>query len=289
MCAQRNETMSQIGVGLKAPHYRDVLESDHSIGWFEVHPENYMGEGGLPHFFLERVREHWPVSLHGVGLSLGSADGLDENHLQRLKAVADRYEPFLISEHLSWSIMKGAYLNDLLPLPLTEESLSLVAAHVDHMQDVLGRQILVENPSTYLTFAHSPISEPEFLNFLAARTGCGLLLDVNNVYVSAHNAGWDAQTYLDAIDPGHVGEIHLAGHARRDIENGSLLIDDHGAAVCPDVWALYERLMHRIGPRPTLIERDNNIPGFADLEAEAGNAARLMTGFLKDTSEEVCA
>lgn len=281
--------MSQTGVGLKTPHYRDVLESDHDIGWFEVHPENYMGEGGLPHFFLERVRERWPVSLHGVGLSLGSAEGPDENHLLRLKTVADRYEPFLVSEHLSWSVLDGEYLNDLLPLPLTEESLSLIAAHVDHMQDVLGLRVLIENPSTYLTFPHSTIPEPDFLNALAARTGCGLLLDVNNVYVSAHNNGWDAEAYLDAIDPGHVGEIHLAGHARRYIEGSHLLIDDHGAAVCPDVWALYERLIGNIGPRPTLIERDNNIPPFADLETEAANAAHLMKSGMHSPSEEACA
>lgn len=264
------------GIGLRAPHYRDLLATLPDIGWLEVHSENYFGDGGQPLHYLERARGHYPLSLHGVGLSLGSAQPLDRAHLQRLAALVRRFEPALVSEHLSWGALPGKHLNDLLPLPYTEEALAIVAAHVGEMQDVLGRQVLVENISSYLRYRHSTLGEAEFLAALVAETGCGVLLDVNNIYVTAMNHGFEPaaflETFLDAIPAGAVQEIHLAGFDRA----GALLIDTHGTRVCEAVWALYRLALARFGRVPTLIEWDTDLPALAVLLAEAQRADRLM-------------
>ena len=263
------------GIGLRAPHVAEVMASRPALGWLEVHPENYMG-GGPALAQLEAVRRDYPVSLHGVGLSLGTAGDLDARHLGRLRALADRVDPWVVSEHLSWSIAGGSYLNHLLPLPCTEETLAVVANHVGRVQDALGRRLLVENPSHYLRFHHSPIPEPESLSELARITGCGLLCDVNNVFVSAHNLGFDAAAYIDALPAPAVGEIHLAGHARNDAGGRPVLIDDHGSAVAEPVWALYAHALRRFGAVPTLVEWDTDLPDLRVLAAEAATAHRLM-------------
>ena len=263
------------GIGLRSPHVAEVLASRPAIGWLEVHAENYMG-GGPAIRALERVRADYPVSVHGVGLSLGTAGGLDVVHLERLAALADRVRPMLVSEHLSWSSIDGAYLNHLLPLPYTQETLDVVATHVDRIQSRLGRRLLVENPSSYLRFEDSPIAEADFLNALARRTGCGLLCDVNNVYVSCRNLGGDPADYLDRLDPAAVGEIHLAGHAVNDADGQPILIDDHGSRVAEPVWQLYTSAVARFGPVPTLVEWDTDIPSLAVLLDEAATAGALL-------------
>jgi uncharacterized protein (UPF0276 family) len=225
---------------------------------------------------LEEIRADYPLSLHGVGLSLGSADGVDRRHLDRLRRLVERLEPTLVSEHVSWSVAGGHYLNHLLPLPLTDESLALLVRHVDEAQERLGRQILVENPSSYLRFDESPIPEPEFLAEVARRTGCGLLCDVNNVYVTTHNFELDPVAYLDTLPPAAVGEIHLAGHARNDAGGRAILIDDHGSPVAAPVWELYAHALRRFGRVPTLVEWDTDIPTLAVLLAEARTADRLV-------------
>jgi hypothetical protein len=261
---------------LKADHYATILETQPDIGWFEVHPENYMGLGGSPHAYLAVIRQKYPLSLHGVGMSLGGVDPLDPEHLQRFSALVDRYEPALVSEHLAWATHAGDFLNDLLPLPLTQEALDVMCTHVDQMQSVLKRQVLVENPSTYLSFETEVMEEPEFLIALAARTGCGLLLDVNNVFVSASNHGFDAGRYVDAIPGELIGEIHVAGHAVEEINGAQLRIDDHGSEVVDDVWRLFERLVQRVGPKPTLVEWDTNVPAWDVLKLEADKADLLL-------------
>jgi uncharacterized protein (UPF0276 family) len=267
------------GVGLRFRHHRAVLDARPAVAWFEVHTENYMGGGAAPQY-LDAIRREYPVSLHGVGLSLGSADGLDAAHLARVRAVVERVQPGLVSEHLSWSIADGTYLADLLPLPMTEEALAAVCRNVDAMQMALGRHILVENPSTYLRFAHSTIPEWEFLSQVAQRTGCGILCDVNNIYVSACNHGWDPLTYLDALPRGAIGEVHLAGHSARRLGDGrTLRIDDHGSRVTRDVWALYEAALRRFGPVPTLIEWDTDVPPLETLMEEAAVAERTLETF----------
>ena len=270
------------GIGLRFAHHREVLERHPDVAWFEVHSENYMG-GGAALACLETVRREYPVSLHGVGLSLGSADDLDAAHLARVRELVLRIEPGLVSEHLAWSVTGGTYLADLLPLPLTEEALDVVCRHVDQVQAALQQRILVENPSTYLRYAHSTVPEWEFLTAVAARTGCGILCDVNNIYVSACNHGSDAAAYLAALPAAAIGEFHLAGHATRQLSNGrSILIDDHGSRVCPAVWTLYAEALARFGPRPTLIEWDTDIPPLDVLLGEAALAARaLATGALE--------
>jgi uncharacterized protein (UPF0276 family) len=265
------------GIGLRTPHFRAVFSTKPDVGFFEVHSENYFGAGGQPLSVLERVRGDYPISLHGVGLSLGGAEPLNQAHLGKLKALVDRIEPALVSEHLTWVGIGGVFLNDLLPLPYTQEALSVTAAHVSQVQDRLGRRILVENPSSYLTFRHSTMSEPEFLRALVATTGCGLLLDVNNIYVSARNQRFDAKTYLAAVPADAVAEYHLAGHT----DAGDLLIDTHDHAVSDPVWALYRAAVRIIGDRPTLIERDSNIPPLAELVAEAAQADRLRLSVAK--------
>lgn len=260
------------GIGLRAPHYRRLLDERPDVGWLEVHSENYFGDGGQPLHYLERVRAHYPLSLHGVGLSLGSAQPLDRRHLVRLAALVRRFEPDFVSEHLSWGAVPGRHLNDLLPLPYTEEALAVTAAHVAEVQDFLGRSILVENISSYLRFRHSTIGEAEFIAALAAQTGCGILLDVNNVHVSAMNHGFDAAAYVEAIPAAAVREIHLAGFDRA----GELLVDTHGTRVAAPVWALYRRALARFGPRPTLIEWDTDLPELDVLLDEAAIADRFM-------------
>jgi hypothetical protein len=260
------------GIGLRAPHASEVWATRPRVGWLEVHAENYMGGGAaLP--ALEALREHYPIALHGVGLSLGRADDLDARHLARMRRLVERLDPVLVSEHLAWSAFGGGYLNHLLPLPCTEEALAVLSRHVDRVQSALGRAILVENPASYLRFRHSPIPEPEFLGELARRTGSRLLCDVNNVHVSAHNLGFDPAAYLDALPAGAVGEIHLAGHAVNEADGRTVLIDDHGAPVSESVWSLYERALDRFGPVATLVEWDTNLPPLSALVAEARRAA----------------
>ncbi len=266
------------GLGFKAQHLPDILATRPRLGFFEVHAENHMGAGGRPQRDLERLHADYALSIHGVGLSIGGAGPLDADHLARLKALVDRHQPESFSEHLAWSSHGGAYLNDLLPLPYTPETLSRVAEHIEQVQAVLGRRMLLENPATYLTFADSTILETDFLGELVRRTGCGLLLDVNNVFVSAINQGFDPRDYLARFPMAAVGEIHLAGHEADRLPGGPLLIDSHGAPVAEPVWALYAEVIAAIGPRPTLIEWDNDVPDFATLLAEAGRAAAILEG-----------
>ena len=261
-----------IGVGLRAPHVAEVIATRPALGWFEVHAENYMG-GGPALAQLGAIRRDYPLSLHGVGLSLGTAEGIDDGHLRRLRSLVERTEPMLVSEHLSWSVSGGVYLNDLLPLPYTEETLDIVAGNVAKAQETLGRRLLVENPSSYLRFRHSTIPEPEFLAALVQRTGCGLLCDVNNIHVTCANLGGDATDYLDALPAAAIGEIHLAGHARVVRGGKTLLIDDHGAPVAPEVWRLYRRALGRFGMVPSLVEWDKALPPLAILLQEARVAA----------------
>jgi uncharacterized protein (UPF0276 family) len=264
-----------VGIGLREPHVALVLASRPRVGWLEVHSENYLGGGPGPRA-LEAIRRDHAVSLHGVGLSLASADGLDRRHLGRLAALATRIEPVLVSEHLSWSVIGGQYLNHLLPLPYTDESLALLCRHVSQAQEALGRRLLIENPSSYLAFRRSPIPEPEFLAELARRTGCGLLCDVNNIFVTCGNLGGDPAAYLAALPAEAIGEIHLAGHCRNDVDGRVVLIDDHGSPVSAPVWALYEQATARFGPRPTLIEWDTDIPPLSVLLDEARRAEEVV-------------
>jgi len=252
-----------------------ILATRPAVPWFEVHAENYMG-GGPALRALQDIRRDYPISLHGVGLSLGSADDLDELHLVRLRALADRLEPALLSAHLSWSVADGVYFNHLLPLPYNEESLETVVRHVAQAQDTLQRRLLVENPSSYLRFAYSTLTEPEFLAELVRRTGCGFLCDVNNAYVTCSNFGEDPAAYLEAIPAAAVGEIHLAGHACNEADGVTVLIDDHGSRVAAPVWRLYERALARCGPVPTLVEWDTNVPELAVLLDEAAEADRIL-------------
>lgn len=260
------------GVGLRSPHVRYVRTERPQVPWFEVHSENYFADGGPAIAALEAIRADYPLSLHGVGMSLGSTDPLDRVHLSKLARLAARTEPALVSEHLCWSGVAGRHFNDLLPLPYTEEALAHVCRRVGEVQDTLGRELLVENVSTYLGFADATIPEWEFVAAVARQTGCRLLLDINNIHVNAVNHGFDPDTYLAAIPGAAVGEFHLAGFEA----SGSFLIDTHGARVAPAVWQLYARAVARYGPRPTLIEWDVDIPGFAVLLDEAATAQRTL-------------
>jgi uncharacterized protein (UPF0276 family) len=263
---------ARAGIGLRAPHYRDVLESRPEVGWLEVHSENYFGEGGPPLHYLERIRGHYPLSLHGVGMSLGSTDPLDMAHLAKLKRLIERFEPGLVSDHLAWNSVGRRHFNDLLPLPYTDEALKHITQRVLRVQEFLGQRILVENPSTYYEHADSQIPEAEFLGELARRSGCGILLDVNNVYVSACNHRWDARRYIDVVPARYVAQMHLAGFTR----NGDILIDTHSRAVCAEVWALFAHAVARLGARPTLIEWDADLPSLAILAAQARHAQALL-------------
>nr|WP_236674218.1 DUF692 domain-containing protein [Paraburkholderia hospita] len=261
---------TRTGVGLKAEHYRAVLESRPDIGFFEVHAENYMGAGGPPHRFLSAICESYPLSIHGVGLSIGADRPLDRDHLLRLKRLIARYQPALFSEHLAWSGHDCGFLNDLLPVPYTAQSLTCIVDHVDELQEVLGRQILLENPSTYLAFEESTYPETGFIAEVARRTGCGLLLDVNNVYLASINQQWDPLTYIDAYPLAAVQEIHLAGHAQEaDERRRPLLIDTHDRHIARVVWDLFAYAIGKTGPMPTLIEWDANVPDWPTLAAEA--------------------
>ena len=260
------------GIGLRLPHLAEIAATRPQLGFLEVHAENYMAETAALDRLVE-LRRDYPVSVHGVALSLGSAEELDRIHLGRFKALIERLEPVLVSEHLAWSAIGGVYLNDLLPLPYTEESLDFFCRHVGEAQETLRRQLLIENPSSYLRFRHSTIAEAEFLTETARRTGCGILCDVNNVYVSATNFRFDPIAYLDSLPAAAVGEIHLAGH--HAAENVDLLIDDHGSRVAPPVWELYAAALKRIGPVPTLIEWDTNLPALEVLLDEVRHAQQL--------------
>jgi uncharacterized protein len=263
---------ARAGIGLRAPHCREIIDTRPDIAWVEVHSENYFGDGGQPHQFLERIRRDHPLSLHGVGLAIGSAAPVDRGHLDKLARLIERYEPGLVSEHLCWGAAAGRHLNDLLPLPYTEEALAHVCARIELTQAHLGQQILIENVSSYLQFRHSTIPEWEFLAEVSARSGCAILLDVNNIYVSAVNHGFDALSYLNAIPAAAVREIHLAGFDA----SGPCLIDTHGTAVSDDVWTLYRAAIARLGPRPTLIEWDTDIPPLGILLAEAAKATQIL-------------
>ncbi|AVX87975.1 DUF692 domain-containing protein [Pseudomonas sp. VE 196-7] len=265
------------GLGLKTGHFREVLGTQPDIGFFEVHAENYMVDGGPFHHFLGLIREQYPLSLHGVGLSIGAEGPLDLQHLQRLQTLIERYQPQAFSEHLAWSSHGPVFLNDLLPLAYDTPTLDRVCAHIDQVQNTLKRPMLLENPATYLGFERSTIDEPAFITEVIRRSGCGLLLDVNNVYVSCINHQRDPLTYLDALPLHAVGEIHLAGFAEdADSLGDRLLIDDHGAPVDDAVWALYRQALERVGPVATLIERDNHLPTFNVLLAEAQQAEALL-------------
>lgn len=280
----RGTVPASAGIGLRFQHHQAVLETRPDVAWLEAHTENYMG-GGPSIRTLEAIRRDYPISLHGVGLSLGSADGLDLGHLERVRDVVRRIEPGLVSEHLSWSMAGGSYLPDLLPLPMTGEALDLVCRHVDQTQDRLQRRILLENPSSYLCYVHSTIPEWEFLAEVARRTGCGILCDVNNIYVSASNHAWDPEVYLDALPVQSIGEIHLAGHALKEIGGGRILrIDDHGSRIAPEVWVLFVQALMRFGPVPTLIEWDNNLPSLDVLLAEAAQAAELLDRVVQENA-----
>lgn len=269
---------SRPGAGLKAEHVTEILESRPDIGFFEVHAENYMGAGGRPHQQLEAIREEYPISLHGVGLSIGGEQPLDKDHLQRLAELNRRYQPGLFSEHLAWSTHDTTYYNDLLPVPYDDITLSRVCDHIDEVQEVVGRKMLLENPSTYVAFAQSTMSELEYLNEVARRTGCGLLLDVNNVYVSCTNHERSPEVYLSEFPLDLVGEIHLGGHAPDQDDAGRpLLIDAHDRAVDDAVWKLYESVIHAQGALPTLIEWDNDVPRWSVLLREAQAAGIILS------------
>ena len=265
------------GVGFKPEHFSAIDQAPQPIGFFEVHAENYMGAGGAPHAWLTRIRERFPLSLHGVGLSIGGWDPLDENHLDRLAMLVQRYCPESFSEHLAWSTHAGVYYNDLLPVAYDDSSLRRVCEHIDRVQERLGLRMLLENPATYLEFEASTLAETDFITQVLRRTGCGLLLDVNNVHVSCTNHQCDPRAYLDALLPAPVGEIHLAGHTIDTDGNGDrLLIDSHSRPVADEVWDLYAYALARTGPVATLIEWDNDLPGYAVLRAQAQRAEKML-------------
>ncbi len=269
--------MISAGTGLKPEHASDIFAGARTVDFFEIHAENYMGAGGPPHHLLRRIASDYALSVHGVGLSIGGAGPLDRDHLARLKKLIGEVRPAMFSEHLAWSSHDGVYLNDLLPLPYNAETLDCVVRHVDEVQHTLDTRMLLENPSTYVSFEASDMDEAEFLRAVAARTGCGLLLDVNNVYVSAVNHGFDAAAYIDRFPIEFVGEIHLAGFAEdQDANAARLLIDAHGAPVADAVWSLYRRTLARSGPVPTLIEWDNDVPDFAAMVAEVALARAAL-------------
>lgn len=265
------------GLGLKPEHFRTILETLPDLGFFEIHAENYMVDGGPFHHYLTQIRSHYPLSIHGVGLSIGGEGRLDEAHLDRLGTLIARYEPQSFSEHLAWSSHGDIFLNDLLPAPYHAETLQRVCDHVDRIQERLGRRMLLENPATYVEFTASTLAETDFIGEVVRRTGCGLLLDVNNVYVSCINHGRDPQAFIEALPLAATGQIHLAGFAQDiDAAGAPLLIDSHGAPIAQVVWDLYRFTLERTGPLPTLIERDNDIPAFPVLLAEAQQAEKLL-------------
>lgn len=272
-----NQLPALPGVGYKPQHFAEILEAPGPVGWLEIHAENYMGDGGRPLAQLRHLSERFPISVHGVGLSIGGEGALDADHLARLKHLVGWLNPASFSEHLAWSTHDSHFLNDLLPLPYTDATLTRVCDHIDQVQDVVGRRMLLENPSSYLAFAESTWSEPDFLREIARRTGCGLLLDVNNVFVSATNLDFLPQGYIDAYPLEHVGEIHLGGHDEDTDDHGHpLLIDSHGREVVDPVWALLDYVLDRSGPKPILIEWDTDVPDWPVLRAEAARAQRAL-------------
>lgn len=275
----------QSGIALKAEHVRQVLTERPGLAWFEVHAENVMGRGGPCHHWIDQIRQDYRLSFHAVGLSLGSADGVDLDHLERFARVIERFEPDLVSEHLSWSSFGGVHLNDLLPLPYSEEALDCAVRNITAVQERLKRRLLIENPSRYGAFEPADLSEPEFLNELVARTGCGLLLDVNNVHVSCSNLDLDPVAYLMSVNAAAVGEIHLAGHTEKLDGAQTVLIDDHGSPVADPVWRLYRLLLERVEAIPTLIEWDTDVPSLEILIGEAEMAERFVADVL---DPEVC-
>ncbi|NDW47430.1 DUF692 family multinuclear iron-containing protein [Ruegeria sp. PrR005] len=265
------------GVGYKPQHFAEILDAPGPVGWLEIHAENYMGDGGRPLAQLRHLSERFPISVHGVGLSIGGAGPLDPDHLARLKHLVSWLNPASFSEHLAWSTHDSHFLNDLLPLPYTDATLIRLCDHIDQVQDVVGRRMLLENPSSYLAFAESTWSEPDFLREISRRTGCGLLLDVNNVFVSATNLDFSPQGYIDAYPLEHVGEIHLGGHDEDHDDHGRpLLIDSHGREVVDPVWSLLDFVLDRSGPKPILIEWDTDVPDWPVLRAEAARAQTAL-------------
>lgn len=287
---RRRSLPNRAGIGLKPEHFREILVTAPDIGFFEIHAENYMVDGGPFHHYLTRIRERYPLSIHGVGLSIGGEGPLDESHLDRLALLLDRYQPESFSEHLAWSSHGGAFLNDLLPAPYHAGTLARVCEHIDRVQDRLKRRMLLENPATYVEFAASTMAEPDFIGEVVNRTGCGLLLDVNNVYVSCVNHHRNPHAYIRDLPLDEVAQIHLAGFARdEDADGAPLLIDSHGAPVAQAVWELYCFALDWVGPTPTLIERDNDIPAFPVLFAEAQQAERILCRLQPNKSREACA
>jgi uncharacterized protein (UPF0276 family) len=277
MGASASHLPARVGIGLKPEHFRAILDTRPPVGFFEIHAENYLVAGGPLHHYLMRIRTHYPLSIHGVGLSIGGASAPDAPHLDRLAALLDRYQPEAFSEHLAWSSHGGNYFSDLLPVPYNAATLQRVCAHVDQVQSRLRRTMLLENPATYVEFASSTLSEGEFISEIVKRTGCGLLLDVNNVYVSCTNHGRDPQAALRELPLAAVGQLHLAGFSEDlDVDGERLLIDSHGAPVADAVWALFDEALRLVGPKPTLLERDNDVPALDVLLAEAGLAATLL-------------
>lgn len=263
------------GVGLRSPHLAEIARDRPATGFLEIHAENYLAASPARQA-VETLRQDYELSIHAVGLSLGSVDGLDEKHLDRVSALIARLQPALVSDHLAWSVSDGRYLNDLLPLPYTEEALQVVARNVERLQEKIGRQVLVENPSCYLAFNHSTLTEPEFLSELTRRTGCGLLLDANNIAVTAHNLRLDPASWLNGLPAAAIGEYHLAGHAINEADGETILIDDHGSRVSDGVWSLFQEIVRRYGPRPTLIEWDTDLPALGVLLDEARRAGEVL-------------
>jgi len=277
------------GVGLKGEHRGEFITSKPELGWVEIHAENYLGQDALGLKQLQTIRHDYHVSVHGVGLSLGSVDPINFDHLRAYKKLIERIDPFLVSEHLSWSSFGGAFLNDLLPLPYTEEAFQIVSKNVTIVQDFLQRKILIENPSIYVAPAGNEMDEVDFLKRLSRKTGCGILLDVNNVYVTSENLGLNADRYIERMLSADVEEIHLAGHARREFEGRTILIDDHGSAPTAPVWDLFYKAVNFLGPRPTLIEWDNNVPALSILLKETRKADEILTGLYYVEKSRVCA
>lgn len=263
------------GIGLRPPHLAEIARDRPATGFLEIHAENYLAASPARQA-VERLRKDYELSIHAVGLSLGSADGLDEKHLDRVAALIARLQPTLVSDHLAWSVSGGRYFNDLLPLPYTEEALQVVARNVERLQEKIGRRVLVENPSCYLAFNHSTLTEPEFLSELTRRTGCGLLLDANNIAVTAHNLRLDPASWLNGLPAAAIGEYHLAGHAMNEADGETILIDDHGSRVSDGVWSLFQEIVRRYGPRPTLIEWDTDLPALGVLLDEARQAGESL-------------
>lgn len=263
------------GIGLRSPYYDAFIQDTPPVGWIEVHPENYFG-GGAHRHFLKTIREKYPLSLHAVGLSLGSAHSVEVSHLQQIKELINLFDPFAVSDHASWSASGNAHLNDLLPLPYTQETLRQLCDNIGRTQDFLKRPILVENPSTYISFKHNDMTEYEFMNEAVEKTGCGLLLDINNIYVQSRNHGLDPYTYIDNIRPEYVGEMHLAGHSEKETPSGTILVDTHNTAIRPEVWDLYRHAVKRFGCIPTLIEWDQDFPPLDILLAEAQSARNIL-------------